>query len=222
MKIMAMLKERTQHIQASTDELMKRWELRFSKVSKPSSIPFSTIPLNQGNDRSAPLNNEHIQPLANTIEKPYELYSRLKAKVGQEIHVGDWHTVTQECIDEFSKVTGDTQWIHIDKVRASQESPFKSTIAHGLLVLSLLPKLRALEIYSETHYPEARFIVNKGLKKVRFLAPVKPDQEICSRTKLRSVTPHKRGVDIEEEVIIEIKDEKHRACYVVLSLRLYI
>ena len=56
----------------------------------------------------------------------------LKAQVGQELGVSDWHEVTQETIDEFADVTGDHQWIHVDPERA-KETPFGGTIAHGLL-----------------------------------------------------------------------------------------
>ena len=60
--------------------------------------------------------------------------------VGKELGTSDWHQITQEQITKFGKVTGDEQWIHTAPVRAKLLSPFKSTIAHGFLVLSLLPK----------------------------------------------------------------------------------
>ena len=63
----------------------------------------------------------------------------LKAKVGEELGVSDWHEVTQEEIDAFADATGDHQWIHVDPDRAAQ-SPFGSTIAHGLYTLGLGPR----------------------------------------------------------------------------------
>jgi acyl dehydratase len=59
----------------------------------------------------------------------------LKAKVGEELGVSDWHEVTQDEIDAFAEATGDHQWIHVDPERAAQ-TPFGGTIAHGLLTRS--------------------------------------------------------------------------------------
>ena len=63
------------------------------------------------------------------------------SRTGTEIAVSDWMTVDQKMVDEFAEATDDPQWIHIDPVRAARETPFGGTIAHGLLTLSLLPKL---------------------------------------------------------------------------------
>ena len=62
----------------------------------------------------------------------------LRAKIGTEISLSDWLTVDQERIDRFADVTGDHQWIHVDRERAAA-GPFGATIAHGFLTLSLLP-----------------------------------------------------------------------------------
>ena len=68
--------------------------------------------------------------------------AELTSKVGTELHVSPWITITQERIDRFADATGDHQWIHVDPERARAESPFGATIAHGYLVLSLYPSLR--------------------------------------------------------------------------------
>ncbi len=67
----------------------------------------------------------------------------LKNFVGKDLPPGDWVEVTQEMIDKFADATGDHQWIHVDVERAKKESPYKSTIAHGYLTLSLMAQLRA-------------------------------------------------------------------------------
>ena len=67
----------------------------------------------------------------------------LRALIGQELGVSDWLEVTQDLIDRFAEVTGDHQWIHVDVERAKREMPGGKTIAHGYLLLSLLPKLGA-------------------------------------------------------------------------------
>ena len=69
-------------------------------------------------------------------EKAQTLLTELSAQINEEIHVGDWLTIDQERIDQFAAVTHDQQWIHTDPERASTESPFKTTIAHGFLTLS--------------------------------------------------------------------------------------
>ena len=92
----------------------------------------------------------------------------LKNFVGKELPPGDWVEVTQEMIDKFAEATGDYQWIHVDVARAAKESPYKTTIAHGFLTLSLMAKLRAAAL----DMPPARIGVNYGLNKVRFTGPV--------------------------------------------------
>jgi len=65
----------------------------------------------------------------------------LKTLIGQEVGASDWFEVTQSRINAFADATEDHQWIHIDTERAKTDSPFKTTIAHGFLTLSLLPHL---------------------------------------------------------------------------------
>ena len=87
----------------------------------------------------------------------------LRDKVGQELGVSDWHEVTQDEINRFAEATGDDQWIHLDPERA-KETPFGSTIAHGLYTLSLGPKFS----YSMFSIDGIAFGVNYGYGKVRF------------------------------------------------------
>lgn len=90
------------------------------------------------------------------------------ALIGQVIGTSDWLLVDQQMIDTFGKNTGDEQWIHMDPERAAN-GPFGGTIAHGFLVLSLLPAL-ANQTYEATGF-SAR--VNYGLEKVRFPQPLR-------------------------------------------------
>src|SRR5579863_8885059 len=91
----------------------------------------------------------------------------LEAKVGCQLGYSGWHTVSQEQIDLFAEATGDHQWIHTDPERAKQ-GPFGTTVAHGYLTLSLLPVLMS-EILS---LEGPGFVVNYGLNRLRFPAPV--------------------------------------------------
>jgi acyl dehydratase len=104
----------------------------------------------------------------------------LREKVGTEISVSDWLTVDQARIDAFAAVTGDHQWIHVDRARA-QAGPFGTTIAHGFLTLSLLPLLSG---QSWLELPGVLGGLNYGLDRVRFLTPVKCGDRVRNRVKM--------------------------------------
>src|SRR5579871_1362756 len=104
--------------------------------------------------------------------------------VGKELGASDWITVDQRRIDDFAACTGDHQWIHVDVERAKRESPFGTTIAHGYLTLSLLPRLSWDSI--EITQPMA-MSVNYGSDKVRFMSPVPAGSRIRNRVKLLTV-----------------------------------
>jgi acyl dehydratase len=100
--------------------------------------------------------------------------------VGQELGVGEWKEIDQKRIDAFADVTEDHQWIHIDAERAKNESPYGTTIAHGFLTLSLIPKLSKDNFRVEN----AKMAINYGLNKVRFLAAVPSSGRIRARSEL--------------------------------------
>ena len=107
-----------------------------------------------------------------------ESVGAMKDFVGREIAVTDWLTVTQERINLFAEATEDRQWIHLDRERAEKESPFKTTIAHGFLTLSLVAHFmqQAIQVQSGL-----RLAVNYGLNRVRFTAPVRSGARIRAR-----------------------------------------
>ena len=111
--------------------------------------------------------------------------------------------VAQEAIDRFAEVTGDHQWIHVDVERAKKESPFGTTIAHGFLTLSLLPKMSSADrkSYRVVGYGNA---ANYGSDKLRFLAPVPAGSKIHSRSRLASVEAGKKGTRMETEIAVHI------------------
>src|SRR5260221_12989946 len=92
----------------------------------------------------------------------------LRDRIGKEIAVGEWFEITQARIDRFAEATGDAQWIHVDAARAAAESPFKTTIAHGFLTLSLLSAL----IRDAMRFHGLRMAINYGMNRMRFVAPV--------------------------------------------------
>ncbi|HEY6947059.1 MAG TPA: MaoC family dehydratase [Candidatus Acidoferrum sp.] len=115
-----------------------------------------------------------------TVETPDEL----KNYVGKEIGVSEWLLVTQERINQFADATEDRQWIHVDQERAKRESPYKQTIAHGFLTLSLISRLikDVVRISGGT-----RLAINYGLNRVRFPWPVRVGSKIRGRFTLLSL-----------------------------------
>ena len=93
----------------------------------------------------------------------------LQSKLGQEVHVSEWLTVSQERINAFAAATDDEQWIHVDVERAQRESPYGGPIAHGYLTLSLLVPLRGLVDASQPYLPGAKQVINYGLNKLALL-----------------------------------------------------
>jgi len=111
--------------------------------------------------------------------------------------------ISQEMINQFADITGDHQWIHIDVERAREESPFKTTIAHGFLTLSLLPLLNAK---SSAPYQIVGFgnAVNYGSDKLRFLSPVPSGSKVHARSRLVSAEAGKKGTRVEQEIAIHV------------------
>ena len=126
----------------------------------------------------------------------------LRALIGQELGVSDWLEVTQDLIDRFADVTGDHQWIHVDVERARREMPGGKTIAHGYLLLSLLPKLGA-GIY-KLSWPSRS--INYGSDKVRIVNPVKAGARIRLRQSLVAVedgAPGAHRITVRQTLEIE-------------------
>ncbi|HQR19235.1 MAG TPA: MaoC family dehydratase [Burkholderiaceae bacterium] len=108
----------------------------------------------------------------------------LPDNVGHVFGVSEPVHIDQQRINEFAHCTGDDQWIHVDVERARRESPVGSTIAHGLLVLSLVPVAQyQLGVYP----PDARSVLNYGMEKIRFLAPVPAGTSLAIRVELAAV-----------------------------------
>jgi acyl dehydratase len=110
-------------------------------------------------------------------------YDELAAFLGKEIGVSDYHTITQEQINQFADATSDHQWIHIDAERAQKESPFKTTIAHGYLTVSMLTKLW-LQIVDVQN---VKLMVNYGIESLKFNQSVPVNSRIRLRAKLESI-----------------------------------
>jgi acyl dehydratase len=131
--------------------------------------------------------------------------SELSAHVGEQIGTSKWITVDQARIGEFAHCTEDHQWIHVDVARAAAESPFKTTIAHGFLTLSLLAPT-SFDILIERL--ELKQAMNYGLEKVRFLAPVRSGKRVRNHVKIAAVEDKGSGrVLLTTENTFEIEGE---------------
>ncbi|EJM67035.1 MaoC family dehydratase [Pseudomonas sp. UYIF39] len=120
---------------------------------------------------------------------PYVPVAELKDYVGKELGRSEWLTIDQERINLFAEATGDYQFIHVDPVKAAQ-TPFGSTIAHGFLSLSLIPKLMEDILI----LPEgAKMVVNYGLDSVRFIQPVKVNSRVRLKVDMNEVIEKKPG-----------------------------
>jgi acyl dehydratase len=140
----------------------------------------------------------------------------LRAKSGEELGVSDWHDVTQQAIDEFARMTGDDQWIHVDPERA-RETPFGGTIAHGYYTLSLHPLLAGQIVRLEGF----AFAVNYGLNRVRFPAPLPVGNRVRMRLTLLGVEDVLGGAQITMKLTFEGEGALKPVCVAESLMRVY-
>lgn len=148
--------------------------------------------------------------LVTTVEK-------LRGFSGQEIAVTDWLEITQERINQFADATGDHQWIHIDGERARRESPYGTTIAHGFLTLSLLPKF----LNDAIQLGDLRMAINYGLNRVRFPAAVRAGSLIRARIVLQSIRDVADAAEATYSITIECQGSEKPCCVAELLARYY-
>lgn len=134
-------------------------------------------------------------------------YDELAAHLGKQLGESDWLTVDQQRINKFADATLDHQWIHIDIEKAKAESPYKSTIAHGYLTLSLLPYLwnESVEVHN------IHMMVNYGMEKMRFGRPVITGSRIRLVSELESIDNLRGVCKAGIKFRIEIEGEKKPA-----------
>ena len=142
----------------------------------------------------------------------------LKEAAGQEAGVSEWVEVTQEMIDRFADLTGDRQWIHIDRERAERESPFKTTIAHGFLTMSLMSRMvhEAVEVRGEF-----KLRVNYGFNRLRFPAPVPAGSRVRGRIGVASVKDVDGGAEVAWNITVEIEGRDKPAVAAEWITRMY-
>jgi acyl dehydratase len=142
----------------------------------------------------------------------------LKDSIGREIAVSDWIVITQERIAEFAQATGDRQWIHLDRERAEKESPYRTTIAHGFLTLSLLSALMQNAFEFER---AGRHAINYGLNRVRFPSAVRAGSRIRGRFSLAAFKDLGDAVELVLSVTVECEGSDKPACIAEWVVRHY-
>jgi acyl dehydratase len=143
----------------------------------------------------------------------------LKEFVGREIAVTDWLVISQERIRAFAEATEDRQWIHLDEARAAKESPFKGTIAHGFLTLSLVAHFMQQSLKIESGL---RLAVNYGLNRVRFPSPVRSGSRIRARVAVVSATDiGAEAMEVVFSVTVEGEGSAKPCCVAESIVRYY-
>jgi acyl dehydratase len=133
----------------------------------------------------------------------------LRELVGQTVGPGDWREVTQQDVDDFARLTGDDQWIHVDVERAKNESSFGGTVAHGNLTLSLIDGFRR-DVLASSGF---KLGVNYGWNKVRFPAPVPTGSKVRASVTLDSVDELGDGWwQVVQTWIVEVEGNEKPAC----------
>ena len=144
-------------------------------------------------------------------------YDEFAAMLGKQIGVSDWVELPQERINQFADATLDHQWIHVDTERAAKESPYKSTIAHGYLTLSMLPYMwnQIIEVKN------LKMMVNYGMDKMKFGQAVLSGQSIRLVADLHSIENLRGVTKAQIKFALEIKDCKKKALQGIATFLYY-
>ncbi len=132
----------------------------------------------------------------------------LENYIGKELGLTDWVTITQDQINTFAEATGDHQWIHVDVERSKKQSPYKQTVAHGFLVLSLASQFT----YETFSIKDVVMGVNYGLDKVRFPNATPAGAKLRGRVSLMTYKTITGGARYKVLVSFEIQGQTKPAC----------
>jgi acyl dehydratase len=141
----------------------------------------------------------------------------LAGLAGREIAVTDWLEITQERVEKFADATDDHQWIHTDPERAQRESPYGTTIAHGFLTLSLLPRF----LREAVQLGDLRMTINYGLNRVRFPSAVRTGSRIRARIVLQSFRDVAGAMEAIYSITIESEGGEKPCCVAESLVRYY-
>ncbi len=157
-------------------------------------------------DTAAP---SQASPIAVTL-------SQLVGRAGEVLGTSPWHTISQDDVDAFARLTGDEQWIHIDPERAAA-GPFGGTIVYGYLTLSLATRLLDEVLTVE----DAGLVLNYGSNRVRYPAPVPVGTPLRAAVTLVAVEPIPGGVQAVFRLAFEVEGQAKPGCVADIVYRYY-
>lgn len=128
--------------------------------------------------------------------------------IGQEVGISDWVDISQKDITAFARLTHDEQWIHVDPERAARESPFKTTVAHGFMILSYASRFA----YETLEIKDVSMGLNYGLDRLRFTSPTPVNSRVRGRLTLLEVEDKPPGVKYKVSIVFEIEGQEKPAC----------
>jgi len=143
--------------------------------------------------------------------------AELPSLKGQPLGVSEWFEITQQRVNTFADATDDHQWIHVDVERASRQSPFGGPIGHGFLTLSLFVPMWSQVLV----VTDAGMIVNYGLNKVRFPAPVPVGSKVRLTATLVDVEEVRGGLQLTVGGVIEREGGDKPVCVLESVIRCY-
>tara|TARA_Y100000768_G_scaffold293372_1_gene227280 strand:- start:842 stop:1327 length:486 start_codon:yes stop_codon:yes gene_type:complete len=144
----------------------------------------------------------------NAYSSNFKELTELKNFIGKELGLTDWMQMSQQKIDDFAKITDDKQWIHTDPEKSALYSPYKKTVAHGFLVLSMVSRI-SFNAFSIENVVAG---INYGLDRVRFPNATKSDSTFRGRVSLIEFSEIPGGAKYKLKIEIEIKGEEKPAC----------
>ncbi len=148
--------------------------------------------------------------MSKLVINSYEEFSKY---TGEELGVSEYLTITQKQINQFAEATLDFQWIHLDTERAAKESPFKTTIAHGYLNISILPYLWEQIV----EFRNVKLMVNYGIENLRFNQPVLVNSQVRLKARLDSLQNLRGITKAQLKITLEIKDNPKPALEGILT-----
>lgn len=143
--------------------------------------------------------------------------TELKTWIGKEVATSDWLLVDQARIQAFADITDDHQWIHLDVERCQRESPYKAPIAHGYLILSLIPTM----FETSLRIDGLAMTVNYGLDRVRLPSAVIAGQRIRGHLVLEKLDEVKDGMQAHWTVTVAVEGGDKPACVAKMLARYY-
>jgi acyl dehydratase len=144
-------------------------------------------------------------------------FSALPNQIGRELAVSPWLEVSQDRVNAFADATEDRQWIHVDTDKAAVESPYKTTIAHGFLTLSLVSiLLRSAMTF------RVKMAINYGVNRVRFITAVPVGSRIRGHFTPGAIEQVPGGVQVTWTIMIERDGQDKPAAAIEWIVRYYV